>query len=275
VGSASHHAHAAGTAPANFNVFLKEFPTGNFTCAAAAPYNFPAEIAVYRRLHRPSSIMAPSSSSTQVPDSDNHLSASNPAGVPLADLSDAHGANAATADHPSAAKPDPTITNDNTSGIPSHHHVAAGGQSTAAPTGSTALAGIKVNLRAALRQYPDFPSPGILFEDIMPIFSQPKLFAQLIEALELQVASSFGKGQAAGIDIVVGLESRGFLFGPTLAMRLGAGFVPVRKQGKLPGECETAGYTKEYGQDFFQMQKGSIQSGQRVLIVDDIIATGT
>jgi adenine phosphoribosyltransferase len=219
--------------------------------------------------------MASSSSNTNLSSSSEQISSSNPAGVPLADLSDAHGANAATADHPSAAKPDPTITNNSNTAIPPHHHVAAGGQSTAAAAGSTALAGIKVNLRSALRQYPDFPSPGILFEDIMPIFSQPKLFAQLLEALELQVATSFGSGKDAGIDIVVGLESRGFLFGPTLALRLGAGFVPVRKQGKLPGDCETAGYTKEYGQDFFQMQKGAIQSGQRVLIVDDIIATGT
>jgi adenine phosphoribosyltransferase len=74
---------------------------------------------------------------------------------------------------------------------------------------------------------------------------------------------------------VVGLEARGFLFGPSLALRLGAGFAPVRKQGKLPGPCETAGYQKEYGEDFFQMQVDAIKPGQKVLIVDDIIATGT
>lgn len=75
-------------------------------------------------------------------------------------------------------------------------------------------------------------------------------------------------------DVVVGLESRGFLFGPSLALRLGCGFVPVRKQGKLPGETVTAGYKKEYGEDFFQMQKSGIKEGQRVLVVDDLIATG-
>ena len=73
---------------------------------------------------------------------------------------------------------------------------------------------------------------------------------------------------------MVGLEARGFLIGPSLALRLGAGFVPVRKQGKLPGPCVTQAYEKEYGQDFFQMQEGVIQAGQKVIIVDDIIATG-
>ena len=73
----------------------------------------------------------------------------------------------------------------------------------------------------------------------------------------------------------MGLESRGFLFGPSLALRLGAGFVPVRKQGKLPGPTETASYEKEYGQDFFQMQSDAIKQGQQVLILDDIIATGS
>lgn len=75
-------------------------------------------------------------------------------------------------------------------------------------------------------------------------------------------------------DIVVGLEARGFLFGPSLALALGAGFVPIRKKGKLPGPTETAGYEKEYGKDLFEIQKEAIKQGQRVLIVDDIIATG-
>jgi adenine phosphoribosyltransferase len=106
----------------------------------------------------------------------------------------------------------------------------------------------------------------------MPLFSDPRLHSDLITALELQIADRFPG--AAAPDVVVGLESRGFLFGPTLALRLGAGFVPVRKQGKLPGECLTEGYQKEYGTDFFQMQADAIRKGQKVLIVDDIIATG-
>lgn len=75
-------------------------------------------------------------------------------------------------------------------------------------------------------------------------------------------------------DIVVGLEARGFLFGPSLALALGVGFVPIRKKGKLPGPTETAGYEKEYGKDLFEIQKDAIKQGQQVLIVDDIIATG-
>ncbi|GJD02873.1 adenine phosphoribosyltransferase [Colletotrichum higginsianum] len=75
-------------------------------------------------------------------------------------------------------------------------------------------------------------------------------------------------------DVIVGLDARGFLFGPGMALRLGTGFAPVRKQGKLPGPCVTAEYQKEYGSDFFQMQQDAIKPGQKVLIVDDIIATG-
>jgi len=75
-------------------------------------------------------------------------------------------------------------------------------------------------------------------------------------------------------DIIVGLDARGFLFGPSLALRVGAGFVPVRKKGKLPGPTETASFEKEYGADFFQMQNDAIKDGQKVIVLDDIIATG-
>lgn len=145
------------------------------------------------------------------------------------------------------------------------------GQPSAHPSRTTELASLKIRLRAALRQFPDFPSPGILFEDILPIFIDPTLHEALIRSLELHVLQS-GNGQKP--DVIVGLEARGFLIGPSLALRLGASFVPVRKQGKLPGPCETQAYDKEYGQDFFQMQSGSIKPGQKVVIVDDIIATG-
>ena len=134
------------------------------------------------------------------------------------------------------------------------------------------LPSLALKLHKSLRQFPDFPSPGILFEDILPLFSDPTLHETLIRALELHIRSKYGSGQ--GPDLVVGLEARGFLFGPSLALRLGAGFVPVRKQGKLPGPTETASYEKEYGEDFFQIQSDSISRGQTVLIIDDIIATG-
>ena len=139
-----------------------------------------------------------------------------------------------------------------------------------ASTQASELASLKVQLRAALRQFKDFPSPGILFEDILPIFRDPSLHEALIRCLELHVLSAYGEKP----DVVVGLDARGFLFGPTLALRLGAAFVPVRKKGKLPGPVETAAFEKEYGADFFQIQADAIKPGQKAIVVDDIIATG-
>ncbi|KZZ87959.1 Adenine phosphoribosyl transferase [Ascosphaera apis ARSEF 7405] len=134
------------------------------------------------------------------------------------------------------------------------------------------LSSLQTSLRNALRQFKDFPSPGIVFEDIMPIFANPELHEALIRSLYLYVTSTWPAGERP--DVVVGLDARGFLFGPSLALRLGAAFVPVRKEGKLPGPCETVVYEKEYGADRFQMQADAIKPGQKVLIVDDIIATG-
>lgn len=166
-----------------------------------------------------------------------------------------------TASHPPRDKPDATTY---PSPIPGH--------SPTAPSSATELASLKVRLHSSLRQYPDFPSPGILFEDILPIFADAQLHLDLVRALEIQVLNIYGEDNKP--DVVVGLEARGFLFGPSLALRLGAGFVPVRKQGKLPGATETAKYMKEYGEDHFQIQKDAIKSGQKVIVVDDIIATG-
>jgi adenine phosphoribosyltransferase len=140
------------------------------------------------------------------------------------------------------------------------------------PSSAAELASLKIRLLAALRQFPDFPSPGILFEDILPIFSDVSLHEALIRSLELHMIDTYGEDQKP--DVIVGLEARGFLFGPSLALRLGAAFVPVRKKGKLPGPVETESYQKEYGQDFFQLQSDSIKPGQKVVVVDDIIATG-
>ena len=145
-------------------------------------------------------------------------------------------------------------------------------QPTASPASTTELARTKISLRAALRKFPDFPIPGIDFLDILPLFASPSLHESLIRALELQVLS-FNNGIKP--DVVVGLDARGFLFGPSLALRLGAGFAPVRKRGKLPGPTEEASFDKEYGQDFFQIQSDAVKKGQKVLVVDDIIATGT
>lgn len=143
----------------------------------------------------------------------------------------------------------------------------------AAPLSTSAL---KDRLRAAVRQIPDFPKPGILFEDILPIFSDPVLHQGLITALVSHCNTHFSgsPGSQPRIDAVVALESRGFLFGPSLALQLGVPFIPVRKQGKLPGECVSAEYQKEYGPDIFEMQVDTIRPGWGVIVVDDLIATG-
>ncbi|ESZ98819.1 adenine phosphoribosyltransferase [Sclerotinia borealis F-4128] len=138
-------------------------------------------------------------------------------------------------------------------------------------TSSSELTSVTLKLRKALRNFPDFPIPGIDFVDILPLFASHDLHESLIRALELQVLLVNGGKKP---DVIVGLDARGFLFGPSLALRLGAGFAPVRKRGKLPGPTEEAIFDKEYGQDYFQIQKDAIKPGQSVLVVDDIIATG-
>lgn len=124
--------------------------------------------------------------------------------------------------------------------------------------------------RQAITQTPDFPKPGILFEDIFPIFTSPSHHEALIEAYELQIKELTGGTP----DVLVGLDARGFLIGPTLALRAGCKFVPVRKAGKLPGKLETVTYEKEYGEDSFAIQTESIKPGDKVVVVDDLIATG-
>lgn len=148
---------------------------------------------------------------------------------------------------------------------------ASGRQPTSSSSAAAQLASAKVILRKNLRQFPDFPIPGIDFVDIMPLFANPEAHATLVNALELEIAQTFANNKP---DVIVGLDARGFLFGPGLALRLGVPFAAVRKQGKLPGPCVNAEYIKEYGKDFFQMQQDSIREGQKVLVVDDIIATG-
>lgn len=126
---------------------------------------------------------------------------------------------------------------------------------------------IAQELKLSLKQFEDFPSKGILFEDFLPIFSKPDLFKKLIQAFQLHLGDT-------KVDYIVGLESRGFLFGPTLALAMNAGFVPVRKPGKLPGPTLQAEFKKEYGSDAFQIQEGVLPKGSKVVIVDDILATG-
>jgi len=122
-------------------------------------------------------------------------------------------------------------------------------------------------LKALIRSVPDFPKPGILFYDITTVLKDKTGFAQLIDAF-----AQYYIGKK--IDVVLGIEARGFIFGPALAYRLNAGFVPIRKPGKLPAATETVKYDLEYGSDSLQIHKDAILSGQRVIIVDDLLATG-
>src|SRR5882672_616702 len=122
-------------------------------------------------------------------------------------------------------------------------------------------------LKKLIREVPDLPKKGILFYDITTLLKDKLGFATLIDALS---ENYFGKE----IDLVLGMEARGFIFGPALAYRLNAGFVPVRKPGKLPAETAKVSYDLEYGSNALEMHKDAIKKGQRVLIVDDLLATG-
>ena len=122
-------------------------------------------------------------------------------------------------------------------------------------------------LKALIRTVPDFPKPGILFYDITTLLKDKAGFALLIDAF---ASHYIGKG----IDLVLGTEARGFIFAPAIAYRLNAGFVPVRKAKKLPAEVIRASYDLEYGSDALEMHRDAIQPGQRVLLVDDLLATG-
>ncbi len=120
-------------------------------------------------------------------------------------------------------------------------------------------------LEGALRQVPDFPLPGILFFDILPLLKDSKHFAVLTKELSVF---------ANAIDVVAGIEARGLILGSAVALRLGKGFVPLRKKGKLPGATFEESYGLEYGKDTLEIQQGALNRGDRVLLIDDVLATG-
>ena len=122
-------------------------------------------------------------------------------------------------------------------------------------------------LKNLIREVPDFPKKGILFYDITTLLKDKAGFATLVDQLSEHYVDR-------KIDLVLGMEARGFIFAPALAYRLNAGFVPVRKAGKLPAETVKFDYALEYGTNSLEMHKDAIQRGQRVLIVDDLLATG-
>lgn len=133
---------------------------------------------------------------------------------------------------------------------------------TAPPTGK----GSPVDLDAFIREVPDFPKEGILFKDIGPLLASPEAFAFVIRKFAIEWAGR--------VDAIVGLDARGFIFSGALQREMGLPFVPVRKKGKLPGETVSVKYDLEYGSAELELQRGMLKPGVRVLVVDDLLATG-
>ncbi|MBL0172386.1 MAG: adenine phosphoribosyltransferase [Gemmatimonadaceae bacterium] len=126
---------------------------------------------------------------------------------------------------------------------------------------------VALRVRAAMRDIPDFPTPGILFKDITPILADPVLMADVVHDMVIPF-------RTAGVSHVVAIESRGFLFGMPMALELGVAFAPARKPGKLPWSTASEGYALEYRTDTLEMHLDALGRGARVLLVDDILATG-
>jgi adenine phosphoribosyltransferase len=122
-------------------------------------------------------------------------------------------------------------------------------------------------LKALIRDVPDFPQPGVVFKDITPLLANEIAFSQVIDLIVVH----FGQGN---VDKVVGIEARGFILAAPVAYHFGAGFVPVRKKGKLPWKSEAADYELEYGSATLEIHKDAVAKDERVLIVDDVLATG-
>jgi adenine phosphoribosyltransferase len=122
-------------------------------------------------------------------------------------------------------------------------------------------------LRGAIRDVPDFPKPGIVFRDISPVLSTPKLFCQVVDLLAAETAKSAPTK-------VVGIDARGFLFGAAVAYKLELGFIPVRKKGKLPYQTIEYSYVLEYGRADMEMHIDAVEKGEKVVLVDDLLATG-
>ncbi|XP_076599172.1 adenine phosphoribosyltransferase [Chaetodon auriga] len=120
-----------------------------------------------------------------------------------------------------------------------------------------------------IRPFPDFPKKGIMFRDICPILKDPASLTAVIDLFEEHVRKNHQQ-----VDLIVGLDARGFLFGPLLAQRLGVGFVLIRKKGKLPGNTVSVAYDLEYGKAEAEIQEDAVTPGQKILLIDDLLATG-
>ncbi|WP_372440119.1 adenine phosphoribosyltransferase [Nocardioides faecalis] len=126
-------------------------------------------------------------------------------------------------------------------------------------------------LQRLVRDIPDFPEPGVVFKDITPLLADPDGFAAVVEGLAQAGRDADG---AVVVDKVVGMEARGFILAAPVALALGVGFVPVRKAGKLPHDTHQATYDLEYGSAVIELHRDSLQAGERVLLLDDVLATG-
>jgi adenine phosphoribosyltransferase len=124
-----------------------------------------------------------------------------------------------------------------------------------------------MNLKSKIREVPNFPKEGILFYDVTTLLKDAEAFRHVVDQMA-------GKFQGKGVEKIVAIESRGFIFGSVLAYRLGAGFVPVRKPGKLPAEKYEEKYNLEYGNDALAIHRDAIRPGEKILVVDDLLATG-
>lgn len=123
------------------------------------------------------------------------------------------------------------------------------------------------HLKALIRDVPDFPLPGILFRDVTPLLRDPGGLKQVVDAFA-------DRYRGSGVQVVAGIESRGFLFGAPLAVALGVGFVPIRKLGKLPADKISREYALEYGTNALEMHRDAVHPGEKVLLIDDLLATG-
>ncbi|APW62397.1 adenine phosphoribosyltransferase [Paludisphaera borealis] len=128
-------------------------------------------------------------------------------------------------------------------------------------------ASASIDVRDWIRDIPDFPKPGVLFKDITPLLSNPDAFRTSIDQLEEQFRDR-------GVDVIAAAEARGFIFGAPLAVRMNAGFVPIRKPGKLPYATIAQEYALEYGNDRLEIHSDALAPGRRVLLIDDVLATG-
>ena len=129
------------------------------------------------------------------------------------------------------------------------------------------MTAVEERLAASIRDIPDFPVAGVTFKDITPLLGDPTLLREAVEGLA-------GPHRGSGVTKVLGVEARGFILAAPVALALGAGFVPVRKRGKLPWDVETAHYDLEYGTDVLEVHRDAFAPGERVLVVDDVLATG-